>query len=251
MNPLDHPIISQRYFFPRRGSLPKTTWITNGEVRLACYRRHVDDNAPTFIHFHGNGELVSDYLPDFSDLILDNSLNLCFVEYRGYGDSTGTPQLAAMLDDTTSVFEALDLPASKLIVYGRSIGSIYAIEFAYRYPGIAGLILESGIADPLERVLLRVSPAELGVTAEALETAAEQSFNHKAKLNTYTQPLLVMHTQNDGIVDVSHAQRNHDWAGSSDKALCVFPNGDHNSIHHFNWSNYSRQLHDFFRKVRS
>ncbi|TNE46323.1 MAG: alpha/beta hydrolase [Deltaproteobacteria bacterium] len=251
MNPLDHHIISQRYFFPRQGSLPETYWVTSGEAQLACYRRHVDDNALTFVHFHGNGELVSDYLPDFADLIQDQPLNLCFVEYRGYGESTGVPQLAAMMDDTQAVFEALNLPASQLVVYGRSIGSIYAIEFARRYPNIAGLILESGIADPLERVLLRVSPEELGVTAQALQQAASETLNHQAKLASYSNPLLVLHTQYDGLVDVSHAERNHAWAASDDKTLHVFEHGDHNSIHHVNWPQYSRQLHNFFRKLAS
>ena len=51
-------------------------------------------------------------------------------EYRGYGGSTGEPSLVAMLDDVDAIFSALGRPAGELVVYGRSIGSIYAIEFA-------------------------------------------------------------------------------------------------------------------------
>ena len=66
-------------------------------------------------------------------------------------------------------------PASELIFFGRSVGSIFAIEAASRFPDAAGLVLESGIADVLERLLLRVQPEELGVTAQELAAVVEQA----------------------------------------------------------------------------
>jgi len=32
-------------------------------------------------------------------------------------------------------------------------------------------------------------------------------FDHKKKLSSYSGPLLVMHTENDGMIDISHAER--------------------------------------------
>lgn len=251
MNLLDHPIISRRYFFPRRDQLPSTFWVQQGNIRLACYRQHTNDQALTLIHYHGNGEVISDYLPDYVEEILELGVNVCMAEYRGYGQSTGTPALVSMLDDTTALFEALRLPASKLVVYGRSIGSIYAIEFAYRYPSIAGLILESGIADPLERVLFRVTPEELGVSDTELSAACRAHLDHKTKLQNYHNPLLVLHTQHDGLVDVSHAERNYTWASSPQKHLCIFPHGDHNSLHVMNHIEYNQQLSTFFSQLHT
>ncbi len=247
---LDHPIISQRYFFPRSSPLQDATPVDCGEATLACYRldRHVD--APTVVHFHGNGEIVADYLPDFAEALLDLGVNVFFAEYRGYGGSTGEPALAAMLADIVPIHQAIGLPPERLIPFGRSVGSIYAIEYVQRYPRCAGLILESGIADPLQRVLLRVTPEELGTTAEALASAAAESLDHQAKLGGYHGPVLVMHTAHDGLVDVSHAARNASWTAGDRTRLLVFPDGDHNSIMATNWLTYLQALAEFFEGKR-
>ena len=47
----------------------------------------------------------------------------------------------------------------------------------------------------------------------------------KQKLAGYHNPLLVMHTEHDGLVDISHAERNYKWAASSQKRLLRFPLG--------------------------
>jgi pimeloyl-ACP methyl ester carboxylesterase len=56
------------------------------------------------------------------------------VEYRGYGDSTGTPQFSAIMKDCQAIFEALKVKQEEIIVFGRSLGSIFALHFAHLYP---------------------------------------------------------------------------------------------------------------------
>jgi len=60
-----------------------------------------------------------------------------------------------MLEDVQKIFEALNLQEENLIIFGRSIGSIFAIHFAYKYPNISGLILESALAEPMNFLLQR------------------------------------------------------------------------------------------------
>ena len=55
-------------------------------------------------------------------------------------------QLVAMLGDGEAAIAAAAIAPGKVIAFGRSIGSIQAIELVHRQPGIAGLIIESGIA---------------------------------------------------------------------------------------------------------
>ena len=65
---LDHPIVSSRYFFPRREAFPKPYWIDAVDgSKLACSYHAVNPTAKTVVYFHGNGEVVADYLPDFPD----------------------------------------------------------------------------------------------------------------------------------------------------------------------------------------
>ena len=76
-----------------------------------------------------------------------------------------------MLDDVERVVEAPDVAPSEMVFFGRSVGSIFAVHAASRFPEARGLILESGIADVLERLLLRVHPSEMGVTDGAFQQA--------------------------------------------------------------------------------
>lgn len=176
---LDHPLISQRYFFPSRVSLPDPFWIDCEGAKLACYYHRPFPNAKTLVHFHGNGEVVGDYLNDFILTIEQLGYNCLLAEYRGYGISTGSPALATMLNDVEQIIIATGQPPEQLILFGRSVGSIYAIHAASCFPSIAGLIIESGIADPLERLLLRITPQELGVDQAHLRMAVEQKLNHQ------------------------------------------------------------------------
>ncbi len=226
---LDAPIVSQRYFFPRRERPADIVPVEVEGATLACaaHRSHGGD-APLLVHFHGNGEVVADYLPDVADAFAAAGLDSFFVEYRGYGASTGEPALVGMLADVPKVLASLDVPLERVFVYGRSVGSIYAIEAAHRCPAIGGLILESGIADPLERILLRVHPEELGVDDETLAREARRHLDHEAKLEGYDGPVLVLHAEHDTLVGPSHAERNASWVRRSE--LVLFPRGDHNTI---------------------
>lgn len=240
---LDHPLISQRYFFPRPSALADAFWVNAGDARLACHFHQVDPAARTLVYFHGNGEIVDDYLGDFVELIGRMGCNTFLVGYRGYGRSEGRPQLGRMLDDVLAVVRAAGEPR-RLIFFGRSVGSIFAIEAAARFPQAAGLVLESGIADVLERLLLRVDPQELGTTPEALAGAVAERLDHREKLARFPGPVLVMHARRDSLVDVSHGERLHRWA-AGEKQLQIFPRGDHNSIMAVNAREYFDRLTRF------
>lgn len=243
MSLADHDIISARYFFPRQQPLADATLVDVGEATLACYFADFGHDL-TVVHFHGNGETVADYLPGFAQIFGHLGANIFFAEYRGYGGSSGTPRLGAMLDDVAAIREALGRDDQQVAVFGRSIGSIYAIEYASRFPNIAGLVLESGIADVLERILLRAHPQELGATCAELETEFSQLFNHEDKLHRYPGPVLVLHAKADHLVDKSHAERNARWAGGDTRQV-LFDHGDHNSIFHANQAGYLAELRQF------
>jgi hypothetical protein len=241
---LDHPIISSRYFFPRRAEVPRPVWVECDGARLACYSHRPHPGAKTILHFHGNGEVVSDYLPDFPVLLEQLGYNCFLAEYRGYGMSSGTPAMAGMLADVERIIAATGRPPEELILFGRSVGSIYALHGAFRVPQVAGLIIESGIADPLDRLLLRLEPDELGVTLAQLEAAVAQELNHQQKLSHYHGPTLIMHTRYDGLVELSHAERLYAWA-SSPKRLKIFERGNHNTILWANHAEYFQTVQQF------
>ncbi|MEE8290107.1 MAG: alpha/beta hydrolase [Candidatus Tectomicrobia bacterium] len=242
---LDHPIVSSRYFYPRPASIPEPYWVDAADgSKLACAYREVHPEAKTVVYFHGNGEVVADYLPDFPPWMARAGYNLLLAEYRGYGMSTGRPALAGMLADVASIIASLHQPEGQIVFFGRSLGSLYALHGAYEHPHSAGLILESGISDITERFFQRVHPDELGASQADLVAALHQHFDYAKKLKTFKGNTLIMHTRFDELVPVRHAERLY-AAALEPKQLHIFDQGGHNDILSRNWEAYTQLVETF------
>lgn len=227
MSLLDHAAISERYFFPRPDA-PRDPWLVDG---LRCARKAKGRDV-ALLHFHGNGEVVADWLGDFARALDAGGMDAFFAEYRGYGGSSGNPSLSALLADALTVFDAMDRKAAEVVVYGRSIGSLAAAHVA-AHRDVRGLVLESGICDLSERLLVRLRPEEVSATEDELRAAVKASFDQEAKIARAKCPVLVLHAEHDDMVRKHHAERNAKAAGSRAE-LVMFPMGDHNTIHAFN-----------------
>ena len=247
-NILDHSLIGQRYFFPRKGFFADPFWVEVDGARLACSYHEINPEAKTIVHFHGNGEIVDDWRGDFVTLINQMGCNCLLAELRGYGQSSGQVQLGKMISDVAPTIDALKCKEQDLIFFGRSVGSIFALEAAARFPDAAGLVLESAVADVLERLLLRVHPGEMNVDLSYLRNAVDQQLNHQQKIASFKGDVLVLHTINDGLIDVSHGQRLYDWAPAR-KTIKLFDQGDHNSILMLNAREYFACLEEFIRSL--
>ena len=245
---LDHPLIAERYFFPRRAAPRSRLDVTVDGAVLACALHRSDPEGHTVVHFHGNGEVVADWQDGLDEALAKMGWDLLLAEYRGYGGSTGEPLLGRMLDDVEAVMRAAG-PPERLVVFGRSVGSLFALEAVARFPGVAGLVLESAIADPLERLLLRLRPSELGVSGAGFEAAVTARLDQRAKIAAYPGPVLLLHTHHDGLVELDHAERLARWAGGKAR-LRVFEEGDHNSILAVNAAAYLKEVDDFLAAVR-
>jgi pimeloyl-ACP methyl ester carboxylesterase len=154
-----------------------------------------------------------------------------------------------MLDDVAIIIESLGQPKENIILFGRSIGSIYALHGASLYPDtIGGLIIESGIADVRERILMRVTPKEIGVAQEQFDAECHKYFDHKSKLQSFHGKTLIMHTRHDTIVDVENTRELYEWANQP-KRLNLFDHGGHNSILELNTKEYLNMVDSFVYDV--
>jgi uncharacterized protein len=246
---LDHPVLTERCFYPWPNSFADPFYVQGKGGRLGCWYDRGFPDGLTIVHFHGNGETAGDYLGDFSGRMKLLGVNLLLAEYRGYGMSEGEPALAAMLGDIPAIVEASGSDHDRLIFFGRSLGSLYAIHGASLYPRAAGLVLESAIADPLERILARVEAWQLGVTPEGLRLEVNRVLNQQEKLTGFGGRTLIMHTRNDDLVDISHAERLYSWANHP-RELVIFDRGDHNNIMEINRESYFAHLGRFLSDCR-
>jgi fermentation-respiration switch protein FrsA (DUF1100 family) len=246
---LDHPVVSSRYFFPRRETVSSPYWVTGADgSRLSCHYEEVRPGATTVIYFHGNGEVVADYLPEFPDWFSEAGYNVLLAEYRGYGMSEGTPQLVGMLEDVESLIESLRIPDERIVLFGRSIGSLYAVHGVSRRPQIGGLLIESGAADLADPSIQRVSPEELGMSKSAFFAELHRYFDYEKKLRAFQGQTLILHASHDDLLPARHAELLFN-AAPGPKQLKVFERGGHNDIFALNQEEYMRLVETFLAKI--
>jgi pimeloyl-ACP methyl ester carboxylesterase len=239
MSILDHALVSDRYFWPREDALPpEHRWAVttrDGET-LQCGR--IGSGPDWVLFFHGNGEVADDWRDLLPPVFADAGFSTVLVEYRGYGGSSGAPRLCSMLSDGEDVLRALPEPR-RVVAFGRSIGSLYAVELAARAK-LAGLILDSGIHDLTERLLVRIAPRDLGTDAAGLRAEVERWFDQGAKLARHAGPTLLLHAEDDEMVGLSHARQNA--AAARQPTTKTFPRGGHNGMFAYNARAYAEAV---------
>lgn len=232
---LDSPDLIRYIFYPRKDWTEPPPGATDhlvsveGDLSVACRFYRVESASASFLFFHGNGEVASDY-DWIAPIYNSEGISLFVADYRGYGLSGGTPTFSSMVADSHFVFHYFRnlLTASSdggpLFVIGRSLGSECALELAAKYPeDIRGLILESGSANP-GRLLRRFS---IPVPPDALEDLERASLE---RVNSINLPVLVVHGEYDDLIPVSHAIDFYENVGAKDKKLVIIPVAGHNDI---------------------
>ena len=239
--PLDRPEVTRLLFHPRPEhgpgggpGRPVMIPVEPGVEVGGCFYI-ADASAPAILFFHGNGEIVADYA-ELGPLYNRMGINFLPVDYRGYGRSTGSPTVTAMMRDCHAVL-AFTLKwladngcSGPLVVMGRSLGSASALELASRYPtAVRGLIVESGFA--FAAPLLGFDVAAVGFE----ETAG---FRNIDKIRSFTRSALVIHAENDHIIPFSDGRALHEACGAADKRLLMIPGADHNDLMYVGFAEY-------------
>ena len=106
----DHPVITSRYFFPVDAEPLEPLTVQVPGATLLCRAVKTPGATHTLLHFHGNGETVSDYESRAGFDLTEPGMNALFATYRGYGGSTGEPGLTRGFDDTAALMAATGVP---------------------------------------------------------------------------------------------------------------------------------------------
>ena len=92
-------------------------------------------NAPTVVFFHGNAGNIGYRLPLIKTLFDQLGANILAVQYRGYGNSEGTPSEAGLTRDAQAALDWLatraDIDGNKIFLYGQSLGGGVSIKTAH------------------------------------------------------------------------------------------------------------------------
>jgi hypothetical protein len=252
---IDRSSILTYIFYPRDTSSTCPRWGFDhfvpvaDDISLHCRFYKENDSWPWVLHFHGNGEVVSDY-DEIAIFYLKYGINLVVVDYRGYGKSTGEPTLTDISQDAHIVFDSVTKELVKrgfpsdLRVMGRSLGSIPALEIAHRQKdAIKGLIIESGFPS-ITRLLAHLDVPAAGIDLDAID---RQCLDMVREITT---PVLIMHGEYDTLVPPEEAETLSEQIGSDEKELLIIPGGNHNDIMFVGLKQYFEAIKRFIDKGR-
>ncbi|HEY9713154.1 MAG TPA: alpha/beta hydrolase, partial [Chroococcales cyanobacterium] len=150
--------------------------------------------------------------------------SVLFGEYTGFGDTGGHASLRSLLQDGLALFDAtatLGFAPEEIILYGESLGTAVATHVAAQRQ-IAGLVLQSGFSSLEAQVKDLVPPMRL--YPRCLFPKPEMS--SAKNLQQGHPPLLIIHGENDGVVNVKHAEKLAEAAGAQTELL-VLPGAHH------------------------
>lgn len=239
---LDRPEITALLFHPRKDPLDQLppgaselfTPVDEG-ISLNSRLYAGDAGRPHILFFHGNGEIAADY-DDIGPIYQQFGLNLLVSDYRGYGKSTGRPDVSSMLQDAHAVFDHIrrwmhrNERTGPLWVMGRSLGSAPALELAAHYPDdCQGLIIESGFAYTLD-LLAHIGLDTRGWQDNAKAGSADINRINIDKIARYAGPTLIIHAQQDGIIPAAHGKALYQASPAPVKNIRIIEGADHNTI---------------------
>jgi fermentation-respiration switch protein FrsA (DUF1100 family) len=211
---------------------------TDGVVLRAWWIPGTASDAPVMLCLHGNGGNLSNRT-DKMRLFHDAGASQLWLEWRGYGESGGSPDEPGLYRDALAAWAWLNavklVPASRLVLYGESLGNGPAIELATRVPA-AGLIVDSGFTSLMDmgKIVLPWFPSRL----------ARIRFDNLSRLPRVTIPTLFLHSPTDEIIPYMMARRNLSASGAAKKSL-VDLKGSHNEGFLETGPAYPKAIRDF------
>jgi pimeloyl-ACP methyl ester carboxylesterase len=157
--------------------------------------------APAIIFAHGNAELI-DFWPEEFKRFAPLGLGVLLVEYPGYGRSQGSPSQKNITEAFVAAYDALiawkDVDASRIVLFGRSLGGGAVCALAANRPS-AALILLSTFTSVQSCASNFFVPGFLVL----------DRFDNLAVVGSYAGPLLVIHGRNDSLIPYKHGVALH------------------------------------------
>jgi len=190
------------------------------------------------LFFHGNAGNIShrlDSLAIFHELDLD----VLIIDYRGYGQSSGSASEQGTYTDAQAAWDYLvdrrGVAPEKIVIFGRSLGGAVASWLAARTtPG--AVILESCFSSALDMAgrLYPFLPVRL---------ITRLKYPVKDYVQQLSSPLLVVHSQQDEIIPFDMGQSI--FAAAPEPKEMLVLSGDHNGGFLLNRDRYLAALGKF------
>jgi fermentation-respiration switch protein FrsA (DUF1100 family) len=218
---------------------------TRDGVRLNGWLVPHPEARSTLVWFHGNAGNIGNRVENIKLLHDLVKVNIFIFDYRGYGLSHGRPSEEGTYLDGEAALELVqkklgDNAASKIVLFGRSLGAAVAAEMAGRFQS-QGLILESpfiSIAAMARAIFPWLPIGPLLLTR----------YDVLDKVKKIKVPVLVLHGDRDEIVPFDHGQTVF-AAAPEPKKFYTIAGASHNDTYAVGGEKYFRELRLFIEST--
>lgn len=176
------------------------------------------------LYCHGNGEDVTrnaDLVHWFHDKL---SASVFIFDYRGYGNSEGTPHEAGVIADGLAAQQwlaaRLGVATDQIVLVGRSLGGAVAVALA-KQQGAHAIVLLNTFPDMTEVAASKYPWLPVRWLMRNRYPSIE-------RIQAYTGPLLQSHGTADRIVPFALAKELYDASPSEQKRFVEIQGGSHN-----------------------
>jgi fermentation-respiration switch protein FrsA (DUF1100 family) len=173
------------------------------------------------LFLHGNAGNIS-HRRDSVDIFHRLGLDVFIIDYRGYGQSEGTPGEQGLYRDAEAAWryltEVRGFDGSEIVIFGRSLGGAVAAELASGVDA-GGVILESSFSSARD-FSRKVFPLLSRLVALRF------AFDAAAAIAQTRSPVLVLHSPDDEIMPIELGRRL--FQAAPEPKQFVELRGDHN-----------------------
>lgn len=203
----------------------------------------IGESKGTVVHMHGNAQNMSAHWTYAEWLPLRGFDLFCF-DYRGYGQSQGTPEPQGIFEDSVAALDHARSRqgAEKLFVFGQSLGGMLAIAAAGASPHRICAVAAEAPAYSYSAWADDQMP-ELQLALDDTHCASA----YISKLSPI--PLLLLHSPQDRVVPYSHSEQLLAEAGLPKQLLTIAGGAHNDAMTEQHGTRYQDLLVEFFVKA--
>jgi len=172
----------------------------------------------TVYFLHGNAQNISSHIMNVAWLP-ERRYNVFLIDYRGYGRSTGAPDIEGALHDAETglrwLAEKQEIEGKPLFLLGQSLGGALGTALASEWvkrneqPPLDGVILDGTFAG--FRAITREKLGDFWLTwpfqVPLSWTITDEYEGYELVADISPVPVMVIHSERDGIIPLANGER--------------------------------------------
>ncbi|CAO2586504.1 Protein ABHD12B [Lemmus lemmus] len=201
------------------------------------YEAALHDGNPIIVYLHGSAQHV----------LSDGGFHVLSVDYRGFGDSTGTPTEEGLTTDAICVYEWAKARSGRtpVCLWGHSLGTGVATNAARALEAkgcpVDAIVLEAPFTNmwvaSINYPLLKICQKLPRCLSTLMDAFKEDKivFPSDENVKFLSSPLLILHGEDDRTVPLEYGKQLYEIAHSAYRnkervKMVVFPPGFHHNL---------------------